>query len=375
MSALEREQSSNCSNPVLDAFVEIGTTRTDIYSAEFIIYEKVSNPPNLVQAYPPSGREAVDVSTDCPTGHRLSIGRYVAEWDVPADALVGAYEIHWFWKLTAAHPEQQFVQEFSVTLQGAMGSSDGYCTVQDLRDEGITVAMMSDIRAGELISEASRYIERMTGRWFEARDRTFKIRGKRSKVVHLPHPIIKIDNVNLVTGRGSGANRDAITVDDLIVFNRHLTEGLTNPDDRDNPKLEYISTWGIDYPNRDDALFPKFSQVVEVIGTFGYTELAHGVTPGETSSDSQVPSNFGITPLLITKVCKLLVVREIGLMVDFDDREDFKDRHRITEEKTVDQSYKKTSISDLKMTGMWTGDPEIDGLIALFVASPDVQAV
>jgi hypothetical protein len=378
MPAIERLDSSNCANPVLDIYFRIGGVPINIYSLEFIIYEKVTAPPALVQTYPPAGRATVDVDNDCPTGHRLGTGVYVAEWDVPGIEPVGAHEIHWFWKQTAAHAERQFVQEFTVLLEGTAATAPGYCTVQDIRDEGIPVAVMSDTRAEELIEEASEYIDLICGRWFEARDRTIRVQARNHPVLDLGpgNPIIKVDALNIISGRGSTLTRDEISVDDVLVFNRHLTEGLIDPDDRDTPRIEYHGIFGVEYPGTGVAAdFPWGSQVVEVQGTFGYTQLPRGVTPAETSDGSQVPANLGITPPLIRKACKLLTVREVALMSDPGGRGDWRDRWRLEQEKTVDQMYKMTSLSSLKQQGLLTGDPEIDGILTQYMAGPSMGAV
>ena len=47
-----------------------------------------------------------------------------------------------------------------------------YASVDDLRAEGVTDAVATDARLGALIGLASRYIERVTGRFFEPRGLT-----------------------------------------------------------------------------------------------------------------------------------------------------------------------------------------------------------
>lgn len=253
--------------------------------------------------------------------------------------------------------------------------AEAYCTLQDIRDEGVTIAEASDARVTAQIALASRYIERLTGRWFDAQTRTFKVRARNTAVLFLDHPIVSVSAINIVSGRGANLNRDELSVDDVLVFNRHLTEGLTNPDDRDNPKLEYSNFQGYEYPGSEEANWPWGSQVVEVAGKFGYTELTPSDTPGETSDGSQVPNSDGVTPPLIVHACKLLAMRELALMSDPAERGEWRDRFRLESEKTADQSYKMTSLDSLNMQGAWTGDPEIDAIIALYVAPPESGAV
>jgi len=359
MPALEREESSNCSNPVLDAYVRIGSVLTDIYSAEYVIYERVSDPPNLTQVYPPTGRATVDVDNLCPTGHKIGTGHYVAEWDVPVDALVGAYEIHWFWRLTVAHAEQQFCQEFVVTLQASMVSPPGYCTIQDIRDEGVTEAMHDDTRVESAIATASRLIDMYTKRWFEPRSLTFTLDGLGVKSLHLDQPIIDVTELLV----------EDIEVDvdtELIVYNRHLSENLTQPDDRENPRIELLQPIEGSLEARlGFRNFPRGQRNVQITGQFGYTEYDGTAT--------------GKVPELIAHACKLMAMRELPLLVDGDDREDARARWRVTEYKTRDQTIKLGGVSATSggraVVGAYTGDPEIDAILARFRRPIKIRAV
>jgi hypothetical protein len=372
--SLEQGQSSNCTNPILDLFHRLNGVLTDLHSLEYIIYERISDPPNLTQTYPETGRATVDTS-DCPVGHKVSLGRYVAEWDVPVDQLTGDHVVRWFWQSTASSPERQSEFEFSVLPTGAVAGIEGYCTVQDIRDEGFSDAIYSDTRVETAIEIASRFIERATGRWFGAKTRTFRVKARNSRMLELPAPIVSITEVNIVTGRGDSIDRDEVDTDDIIVYNRHLTEGMIDPDDRDFPRIEYVNPAGYDYPGRDDAVWPWGQQIVEVQGRFGYTALAATDTPGETSDGSQVPNSEGVVPPLIVHACKLLTVRELAEMGDPAGRDDLRSGWRLEQEKTVDQMYKKTALSSLGMIGKWTGDPEIDGILAMYVTSASMGIV
>jgi len=183
--------------------------------------------------------------------------------------------------------------------------------------------------------------------------------------VDIGAPIIQIDSVATVFGRGSNLDRESIAVDDVLVYNRHLTEGLNDPDDRDHPRIEMVSGSLIDYPGLD-AEFLAGSQIIEVSGLFGYTELGPGDSVGETSDGSQIPLSYGDTPELIRQACMLLVTRNIGTLGDPASRADWRDASRVIEEKTADQSYKLASNAQLKLFGSTTGDPEIDGILNLY---------
>lgn len=264
------------------------------------------------------------------------------------------------------------------SLSGPISGADTgglYCSIQDLRDEGIPDTVLSDARAAVVIRRASRLIERLTGNWFEVRPRTFRVKANGTTVVHLGAPIIMVSSVNLVSGRGTSITRDSVPIDDVLVFNRHLTEGLEDPDDRATPRLEYLGAWGIDYPGRDDFEWPEMSQVVEIEGLFGYTELEPSDPVGETSDGSQVPLSYGQTPELIKQACMMLIMKDLYPLGDVARRESLRDRNRIIEEKTADQSYKKESLKNLGMTGTLTGDADIDGILVQYMATPGMGAV
>lgn len=259
------------------------------------------------------------------------------------------------------------------------GTDEGglYCSVQDLRDEGITVAMLSDSRALAKIAKWSRAIERWTGRWFEPRVHTYLLDGDGGSAQRCPVPIIRLDTVALVSGRGIDWNEEEIETREVRVYNRHLTQGLIRPDDRANPRVEaprVDGAFGPEYRREPGVFysdiwkFPRGRQNVKLSGVFGYTELIPGDPVGETSTGSQVPLSFGSTPPLIKELCLLLVARDYPQIADASLREDLRARWRIEQEKTRDQMIKLTSLKDAGQLGAWTGDPEIDGIIAMYAA-------
>jgi hypothetical protein len=378
MPVLEQSESSNCANPVLDVFLRIGGVLTDPTLLEYQIFELVTVPGVPTQVYPPAGRATADLS-DCPVGHRLSLGRFVGEWDVPAAEPVGDHLIRWFFKESAGAVEKSWDQEFGVVLPMAASSPVGYCTLAEMRAEGLTDPPYSDAWIESKITLASRYIDKQTRRFFEPRDLTLRVDGEGGTALRLRHPIISISAVNLILELGTGYDTQEVDLDDLVIYNRHLTQGLIDPDDRVTPRLE---TYRIDSPwgarverqigtSRIAGAFRYFEagrQNVEVVGRFGYTELASGQAPGETVPGSQVPTSDGVTPPLIVECCKRLVIRELEQLGDPDAREDSRGRASLTEEKTRDQSYKRSGLDKLLRIGAWTGDPDIDELLASYVS-------
>lgn len=250
-----------------------------------------------------------------------------------------------------------------------------YITVSDLRDEGITESMLSDAKAEEKIAYWSKFIDQITGQWFDPRDRTLFLDAKNSSSLVVGHPIIQIDEAYLVSGRGTDYDEDEIDVADIRVYNRHLTQGLTRPDDRFAPRIEFqVPDWvntyyqTFDYP-RIHSRFPTGRLIVKLVGVFGFTELHTGDSVGETAEASQVPLSQGHTPYLIERAVMLLVVKDMPQLVDTGFRQDLRSRWALTSEKTADQSYTLASPASIGQTGGWTGDPEIDMLISMFAYS------
>ena len=250
-----------------------------------------------------------------------------------------------------------------------------YCQVEDLRAEGITVAMLSDANAVTKIKRWSKYIERCTGRWFEPRARAFILDGDNSLCQRIPHPIIRIDALATVSGRGSEYQESEVSVDGTRVYNRHLTQGLDRPDDRDAPRIEMpLGFWwnedlGVMEALQNQVYFPAGRLNLKVEGIFGFTELDPDDSVGETSQGSQVPLAYGRTPDLIKQATMLLVLRDMPLLLDFGFREELRGRWSLTSEKTADQSYTRANPGAIGQAGAWTGDPQIDSLLAVYAST------
>ena len=253
-----------------------------------------------------------------------------------------------------------------------------YAVIQDFRDEGFLNPPYTDAQLQAKIDAAGQYIEKITHRWFEMRVRTFRIRGHGTQTLTIPAPIISITSIKVLEGRGDAMTTSDIEVDDVIVYNRHLIEGLIDPDDRDDPHISLPRDprlWRNDSVGGAWDAWQNRFQAIEVAGKFGYTELAQGVTPAETSLGSQVPASDGVTPDAIKRLCMLLVIRDLPLLSDEDARDDARNKFRVTAERTREQSYSMSPLSALGLSGAWTGDPEIDELIALHIAPPEMSMV
>lgn len=378
MTALSKGESLGCSNPRLVFYAvqtgggnETDGKLADLSALSFQIYDKTS-PPNAeqpVQIFPATAgqRQAVNLS-DCPTGERLGIGRYAAKWDVPATITRGVYEIRWYYTFPNG-TERVARIEFEI-LEGASGAiGPMYGMVADLRAEG--VGEVTDARLQLALVIAGRFIERVTGRFFDARYRSYvRFDGSGKRALLLGDPIIGLGQLFIETEPSLLPDLD---VDPTLirVYSRHITQGLLDPDDRNSPKIEFVHTDDLLGVSRvfapasglsiNSLAFPAGTQNISLSGVFGYTEDVHNGSP------------WGDTPILIRHLAKLIALREIPKAgSDAACRAEARDRWRILEEKVRDQSIK---YAPERRVGAWTGDPEIDFLLTSYIRPPHLGAV
>jgi hypothetical protein len=360
MIVLARGQASDCASPALVTYTTAGSILADATAVGFQIFKDGQ------QVFPGAAGACaeVDVAAPCPSGDRLGPGAYVARWSPPADGPTGAHEIRWFVRMDAATNERQYVQRFDVLAAPPARLAEGYALVSDLREEGITVDQASDARLLRLIRRASAFIERVTGRFFEPRRQRLLVDGHGGRALHLSQPIIAVRSIEIFPVFGLGSSLPVET-DLLRIYNRHLSEGLLMPDDRDNPKLEFFHAedfygeqpprWG--FPRLANLTWPVGPQIVAVDGLFGFTE-ADG-------------SPVGRTPEQIEHITKLLVIRELPRMADLDARQDAQWRFRVINERTRDQAY---TLQPVKLTAPFTGDPAIDVVLEAYCRPIDLGA-
>ncbi len=211
-----------------------------------------------------------------------------------------------------------------------------YATVADLRDEGITELQAPDERLLALIEEATMMIDRATGCFFEPRNMTIRINGRGTPSIKPPVPPILLDEISLNNSDFSP------NLSDIIIVGAPIQPGFSSP------MMTLIH----------GQIFPRGDHNIEVKGLFGYTEEDGTLT--------------GRTPLEIRRACMLIVLRWIPRLGDSDASEDARNRWRIIEEKTRDQSYKLASISS---AAQLTGDPDIDAILVRYSRPSGLGAV
>lgn len=383
MPSLAKGESSTATSPVLDLYTVIGEPPilTDIAVLEYRILD-ITTPAKKavpVQVFPigaPGTFEVLDPLTAPPTGHRLSVGHYFSPYSVPLDAEIGDYKIEWQFKLDALSPYELLSEEFFVT-ESILPIAGIYCGVGDVRAEGFTdTTLYPDSRILMLAELATRYIDKVTGRWFEPRtfDDTnqFKLDGKGgyrtgggisggAKTVHLEIPIIRIDKVYVETQGLLDPSPTEIDLAAVRIYNRHMS-GQTLPDDRENPRISFIQSRITE--TVASGLFPA----PQIFSTGRLNILLEGVF-GYTDPDG---SPYGKTPALIKQVACRLITRDLLLDAEACKKLAVKNSYRIVGDKSSTTNIK---LQDIWLKGAFTGDSEIDNVLMMFKRPPAMGAV
>jgi hypothetical protein len=369
MAAIARGLSSDGDHPVLELFTPVRGVLVDAAAVSFQVFDVSDDAkraaPAQVFPEPVGTRAPVNAAVPWPAGDKLGTGHVVARWTPPPDEPLGLHELRWFVQATPGGPEQQVAVELDVLAAGAGAYRHGYALVSDLRAEGVTAAEASDARLARLLRLASHYVDRMTGRFFEPRPMTLTLDGSGGRALLLGHPIVAVRDVKLSVAMPAQIGELSVTPSFFRVYNRHLTQGLLDPDDRENPRLEFFhesDLFGVQATpaaslGLGSLVWLRGPQNVIVDGLFGYTD------PDGTA--------VGRTPELIRHVTKLLTLRELPAMTDLTGREERQQRWRIVSERTRDQGY---NLDPLRFQGGFTGDPAIDAVLVAYQRPPHLGA-
>jgi hypothetical protein len=222
-----------------------------------------------------------------------------------------------------------------------------YVTVDELRDEG-AASTVSDERLAELAEGASRFVDRVTGLFFELRKaQTYRLDGEDSPVLELPAPCITLTSVTI-----SGA---AVTDLTTSVVNRNRRE----TDDFWHPRLEWVTQY-----TRSERAFgvasrvrrwPRGQQNVVVVGDFGFVEAD------------------GSTPRLIRRAVRLLVIAiatPAGAMST-----EQQNASRIVSESFGNYSYTLSDTALAASQSGVTGQAEVDAILLQFERARKIAAV
>jgi hypothetical protein len=215
-----------------------------------------------------------------------------------------------------------------------------YATVADLRAEGVSTAAAADDRLTSLLAEACPVIDRVTGWFFEPRPATFYLDGRGSRSIEPPVPAIRLDRLVIHGGHRPFAIHGRTVPFDLLGAVPVAPEdirivGAPVVEPFEGPSIHLVH-W---------HRFPPGIGNIEVSGLWGYTEADGSPT--------------GRTPLSIRRAAMLLVLRQIPKLAGSESA-DARNRWRLIEERTRDQSYR---LAPLDAAGALTGDPEVDQLL------------
>jgi hypothetical protein len=267
---------------------------------------------------------------------------------------------------TAGSPTYWYEYAFYNSITALQGSSSPptqpqsaqgyYCSISDMRGEGFALASYSDARVLTAIERASRAVERWTGRWFEPRPFVFRLDGTGQAVLRFDVPIVYINSVLV----------DDLEVPstDYVVYNRHITTGMTLPDDRDDPRIE--ATFGLLRGQLTAPLvFVPGRQNVVVDGVWGYTDY-DGSANGKTPDD-------------INLVTIMLASKELPLISDDEGRSEASQSWRVTEYRTRDQDVKlarpSVTTTGPASIGPLSGDPTIDNILRRYKRPAMLRAI
>lgn len=351
MVAVARGAALSASNPLLSEYIAVDGKLVAPVSLSWSIYD-ISTGAKEDEPVLVAGPTSVNLTT-----HRVSTGRYAVAWTVPVDEAIGRHQIVWTAVLTTGGPTITWRRAFDV-VQHAGLALGGYTLVSRLREEGITADQASGAKLARLIREASDYIDRATGAWFEPRAATHKLDGTGRDTLFLQAPTVAVESVTL------GGTLMAST-------GYKVYGGWSSPNDRWTPRIVSVSAlldttlvptyaWtGSGYVIA--PVWPRLRQNVEVAGLFGFLE-----------PDG---SPAGGTPPLIEKACVMLVVRNLAPLGDANASFEAKNKHRVIREKTREQEYELArgggAIGDGRSAD-FTGDPEIDQLLEAYSRPPYV---
>jgi hypothetical protein len=200
------------------------------------------------------------------------------------------------------------------SLSGAIQGIDAglYCTIQDLRDEGITENELSDDRALVLLWGWQLWFEDNTGLFFTPKEAEVLLDGDGSRMLLLPVPIIECTALY--------ANDDFVNAVDSSQYVVYDKRGPVQ-DDRRNPHIMFKRSTGtsIYSISGGSGVFLIGDRNQRVDGTFGYVEY-DGSTPPVVKQAIKILTTLSKELLPDGEIDQLIVGRKI---------EEVTDRHRI----------------------------------------------
>lgn len=309
----------------------------------------------------------LDLSTT--TGVKVDTGVFAAGFSATGLS-PGTHEIAWtFKRALVTDPEEKAYTRFEVLDPNKFASGAQYVGYGDSAFYRAKTEFAS-CPVGDMqvaIDNASREIERLTGRRFGAHYAVLKLDTKQSRTIFLQEPIVGVSHVAIESGvNGVNVSTSEISLDGLRIYARHLNGGPIDPDDRDDPRIEIERFEGIIFQSLD--FFPQGPQVTHVTGVFGYTD-ADG-------------SPFGRVPKPLARAVGIMALREGSDF--FATNPTISEPGSITMMKTRDQAIGFSSSGGASggggrtgraAYGGLTGDDVLDSILIGYVRPPHMRAV
>lgn len=306
----------------------------------------------------------------------------IPPFTVETTEVVGLYSIEVTFVITPddgpALPSKVQTYTFRVLDEAHTYVPNAYAQIQDMLDAGFPVGSPKPLggysfeTAVSALKRASDYVELITSRFFEPRYLVHDHDGVGGATIQVRHAIVALTDVSFTFTTFTPADLP-IQEGDLRVYNRHIRQGLMEPDDRQDPRVEFLRTPNYRFPRSQllgeiDILssyvgFTESQQNVKMRGVWGYTD-----------PDA---SPFGKTPDLIREVTLRIAARYISPLWSQIGGAGGNQNAAgpITMEKTFDQQVKFADVAgggsnNGAFVGQFTGDPEIDQLLVLFMNTP-----
>jgi len=354
MPGIVKGEASSCANPLLPFFYQEQGIMKDIYSLRYEVFSSAGSKVYF---------KTVDVKPCSEGGFKKGTGYYVADFapyiagaepeDPPVLNLsAGVYDMVFYFKVTATSDELAALYRFEVldSKYFRLGSRFASYVGSDL--EALSGYPVEERQ--KALEAASRMVEALTGRFFFPKYMTIRhsVRPE-SRALWLDQPIIGINamSIELSDPYSYGPTEYEINTANMRIFNRHL-EGLLSPDDRQNPKIQLVSS----YSNDEDLayeIFPVGCKSLIISGAFGYTD-----------PDG---SPWGEVPRLLQDVVISLADRRLQDPTGADPV--LQNANRIKMAKTRDQQiqFDTSGTSAGGGTGAnMTGDARLDDILASF---------
>lgn len=192
-----------------------------------------------------------------------------------------------------------------------------YVSIQDMRDQGVSVAMAADAKITAAVADASARAEAAARTWWESRTKTLYFSGSGHSSLNLDIPLLTLTSVTI----------NGVAVTDVV----------SRPDPITGRTYRLVRS--------TDLAFPFGSENIVIVGTFGTMDMS-GSTPA--------------TPADI----KMAIARWAYLLLALVTDEDMAQERRFMTSTSVNVVGRSQGRGPL--TAPLSGDPEVDRIIASY---------